>query len=202
MGVVRRPHAVPRHRSAGLRPLRARPHERAVVGVRTGVCRRDCTVGRVRPSWRTCRRCRKGRNGGRESRGRTGRHGWRSRLADGERAPREWVRPTTFPPRDSAIGSYHSRNGCQSSTRRQTCALTRAGAMTVAELPITGVPSILVPLPSAPRDHQTRNAQALVDIGSAVLVPDAECDGQRLAKELGSLAVRSGATAPNEPRRT
>jgi UDP-N-acetylglucosamine--N-acetylmuramyl-(pentapeptide) pyrophosphoryl-undecaprenol N-acetylglucosamine transferase len=65
--------------------------------------------------------------------------------------------------------------------------VTRAGAMTVAELSITGVPSILVPLPGAPRDHQNRNAQALVEIGSAVLVPDAECDGQRLAKELEAL---------------
>ncbi len=47
--------------------------------------------------------------------------------------------------------------------------VTRAGAMTIAELLISGVPSILVPLPGAPRDHQTRNAQALVGIGSAVL---------------------------------
>ncbi len=65
--------------------------------------------------------------------------------------------------------------------------VTRAGAMTVAELSITGVPSILVPLPGAPRDHQRRNAQALVEIGSAVLLADAECDGQRLAKELEAL---------------
>jgi UDP-N-acetylglucosamine:LPS N-acetylglucosamine transferase len=65
--------------------------------------------------------------------------------------------------------------------------VTRAGAMTVAELLISGVPSVLVPLPGAPRDHQTRNAQALVQIGSAVLVPDAHCDGPRLARELEAL---------------
>ena len=65
--------------------------------------------------------------------------------------------------------------------------VTRAGAMTIAELLISGVPSILVPLPGAPRDHQTRNAQALVEIGSAVLVPDSECDGRRLAAELETL---------------
>jgi UDP-N-acetylglucosamine:LPS N-acetylglucosamine transferase len=45
----------------------------------------------------------------------------------------------------------------------------------------------LVPLPGAPRDHQTRNAEALVEMGAAVQVPDAECDGRRLAKELESL---------------
>lgn len=65
--------------------------------------------------------------------------------------------------------------------------VTRAGAMTVAELLVTGVPSVLVPLPGAPRDHQTRNARALVGIGSAVLIPDAECDGRRLAQELETL---------------
>jgi UDP-N-acetylglucosamine:LPS N-acetylglucosamine transferase len=65
--------------------------------------------------------------------------------------------------------------------------VTRAGAMTVAELLEAGVPAILVPLPGAPRDHQTRNAEALVGIGAAVHVPDAECDGRRLAEELDAL---------------
>ena len=46
--------------------------------------------------------------------------------------------------------------------------VTRAGAMTVAELLVAGVPAILVPLPGAPRDHQTRNAEALVGMGAAV----------------------------------
>jgi UDP-N-acetylglucosamine:LPS N-acetylglucosamine transferase len=65
--------------------------------------------------------------------------------------------------------------------------IARAGAMTVAELLVSGVPSILVPLPGAPRDHQTRNAEALADLGAAVVVPDPECNGVRLAKELDAL---------------
>ncbi|HEX3332920.1 MAG TPA: UDP-N-acetylglucosamine--N-acetylmuramyl-(pentapeptide) pyrophosphoryl-undecaprenol N-acetylglucosamine transferase [Acidimicrobiales bacterium] len=65
--------------------------------------------------------------------------------------------------------------------------VTRAGAMTVAELLVAGVPAILVPLPGAPRDHQTRNAEALVGMGAAVHLPDAECDGKRLAEELEGL---------------
>jgi UDP-N-acetylglucosamine--N-acetylmuramyl-(pentapeptide) pyrophosphoryl-undecaprenol N-acetylglucosamine transferase len=65
--------------------------------------------------------------------------------------------------------------------------VTRAGAMTVAELLTSGVPAILVPLPGAPRDHQTRNAEALVAMGAAVKVPDPECDGRRLAEELDAL---------------
>jgi UDP-N-acetylglucosamine--N-acetylmuramyl-(pentapeptide) pyrophosphoryl-undecaprenol N-acetylglucosamine transferase len=63
----------------------------------------------------------------------------------------------------------------------------RAGAMTVAELLVCGVPAILVPLPGAPRDHQTRNAEALVSAGAAILVPDAECTGARLETELAAL---------------
>jgi undecaprenyldiphospho-muramoylpentapeptide beta-N-acetylglucosaminyltransferase len=65
--------------------------------------------------------------------------------------------------------------------------VTRAGAMTVAELLVTGAPAILVPLPGAPGDHQTRNAEALVGIGAAVRVPDDEFDGRRLAEELERL---------------
>ncbi len=63
----------------------------------------------------------------------------------------------------------------------------RAGAMTVAELLVAGVPAILVPLPGAPRDHQTRNAEALVAAGAAILVPDAECTAERLEAEVGAL---------------
>jgi UDP-N-acetylglucosamine:LPS N-acetylglucosamine transferase len=65
--------------------------------------------------------------------------------------------------------------------------VVRAGAMTVAELLMAGVPAILVPLPGAPRDHQTRNAEALVDLGAAVLIPDSDCDERRLALELDAL---------------
>jgi UDP-N-acetylglucosamine--N-acetylmuramyl-(pentapeptide) pyrophosphoryl-undecaprenol N-acetylglucosamine transferase len=65
--------------------------------------------------------------------------------------------------------------------------VVRAGAMTVAELLASGVPAILVPLPGAPRDHQTRNADALVTMGAAVLIPDHECDGPRLGLALDAL---------------
>jgi len=63
----------------------------------------------------------------------------------------------------------------------------RAGAVTVAELATTGTPSVLVPLPGAPDDHQTRNARALVDAEAGVLVPDGELDGRRLQVELEGL---------------
>ncbi|GAC1515395.1 MAG: undecaprenyldiphospho-muramoylpentapeptide beta-N-acetylglucosaminyltransferase [Gemmatimonadaceae bacterium] len=47
-------------------------------------------------------------------------------------------------------------------------AITRAGAMTTAELCAWGIPAILVPLPTAAADHQTANAVALATDGAAV----------------------------------
>jgi UDP-N-acetylglucosamine--N-acetylmuramyl-(pentapeptide) pyrophosphoryl-undecaprenol N-acetylglucosamine transferase len=58
----------------------------------------------------------------------------------------------------------------------------RAGAMTLAEITALGKAAILVPFPGAVDDHQTANARALVDAGAAVLVPDAELTGERLAR--------------------
>jgi UDP-N-acetylglucosamine--N-acetylmuramyl-(pentapeptide) pyrophosphoryl-undecaprenol N-acetylglucosamine transferase len=50
-------------------------------------------------------------------------------------------------------------------------AICRSGALTVSELAVAGVPSILVPLPHAIDDHQTHNARDLADRGAAQLVP-------------------------------
>jgi UDP-N-acetylglucosamine--N-acetylmuramyl-(pentapeptide) pyrophosphoryl-undecaprenol N-acetylglucosamine transferase len=50
-----------------------------------------------------------------------------------------------------------------------------------------GLPAVLVPLPIAPGDHQTANAQALVRVGAAVVVPDAELTAERLADVLDGL---------------
>jgi UDP-N-acetylglucosamine--N-acetylmuramyl-(pentapeptide) pyrophosphoryl-undecaprenol N-acetylglucosamine transferase len=65
----------------------------------------------------------------------------------------------------------------------------RAGATTVSELTAVGVPAVLVPLPTAPGDHQTANARVLADGGAAVLVPDGDLDGPRLVAEVDSLLV-------------
>ena len=58
----------------------------------------------------------------------------------------------------------------------------RAGAMTVAELAVAGVPSVLVPLPGAPGDHQTANARVLERAGAAVLLPDGDCAPEAVAR--------------------
>jgi undecaprenyldiphospho-muramoylpentapeptide beta-N-acetylglucosaminyltransferase len=72
-------------------------------------------------------------------------------------------------------------------------AVCRAGAMTVAELAVAGVPSILVPLPGAPGDHQGANARVLAEAGGAVVLADADCTGTALAQELDRLLTELGA---------
>jgi undecaprenyldiphospho-muramoylpentapeptide beta-N-acetylglucosaminyltransferase len=69
---------------------------------------------------------------------------------------------------------------------RATVMVCRSGGMT-AELAAVGMPAVLVPLPGAPGDHQTRNAEAFVRAGAAVMVADADLDGARLASELDVL---------------
>ena len=58
--------------------------------------------------------------------------------------------------------------------------LSRAGAGTVAELAVVGLPSVLVPYPYAPDDHQAVNAAVLVNAGAAVMVRDAEATADRI----------------------
>jgi UDP-N-acetylglucosamine--N-acetylmuramyl-(pentapeptide) pyrophosphoryl-undecaprenol N-acetylglucosamine transferase len=65
--------------------------------------------------------------------------------------------------------------------------ISRAGASTVAELGAIGTPSVLVPLPGAPHDHQTRNAEVLTGLGAAVLLQDADCSATRLQELVDSL---------------
>jgi UDP-N-acetylglucosamine--N-acetylmuramyl-(pentapeptide) pyrophosphoryl-undecaprenol N-acetylglucosamine transferase len=52
----------------------------------------------------------------------------------------------------------------------------RAGALTISELCLQQKASILVPLPSAAEDHQTKNAMALVNKEAAVMVKDKTLD--------------------------
>ena len=65
--------------------------------------------------------------------------------------------------------------------------ISRAGATTVAEIKATGRAAILVPFPFAADDHQTRNAQSMVEDGAAIMISNAEITGERLAGEIRSL---------------
>ena len=68
-------------------------------------------------------------------------------------------------------------------------ALTRAGAMSTAELCAWGLPAVLVPLPTAAADHQTANARSLAAAGAALHLPQAGLDAATLDRELRALVA-------------
>ncbi|MDI6693369.1 MAG: undecaprenyldiphospho-muramoylpentapeptide beta-N-acetylglucosaminyltransferase [Anaerosomatales bacterium] len=55
--------------------------------------------------------------------------------------------------------------------------VSRAGATSLAEITAIGRAAVLVPYPYATDDHQTLNARAVAAAGAAIVVPDAELDG-------------------------
>ncbi len=52
--------------------------------------------------------------------------------------------------------------------------VSRAGAMSIAELALIGKATVFVPSPNVSEDHQTHNARSLTDSGAALLLPDSE----------------------------
>jgi len=56
--------------------------------------------------------------------------------------------------------------------------ISRAGASSVSELCIVGKPVIFIPSPNVAEDHQTKNAQAIVDAKGAVLLKESELESQ------------------------
>jgi len=64
--------------------------------------------------------------------------------------------------------------------------ISRAGATSISELAIVGKPTILVPSPNVAEDHQTKNALALTNNGSAILIKDNEIDS-KIVENLSSL---------------
>ncbi len=66
-------------------------------------------------------------------------------------------------------------------------AVCRAGATTLAELAAAGTPSILVPSPFVPNNHQYYNALELKENGAAVLLEEKELTAESLAEAMNRL---------------
>ena len=64
--------------------------------------------------------------------------------------------------------------------------LSRAGAGTISEVSAVGIPMLLVPGPFA-GGHQRLNVEPYETAGAAVTIPDAECDGPRLVREVSEI---------------
>jgi len=59
-------------------------------------------------------------------------------------------------------------------------AISRAGSLSISELNLSGLPSILIPYPYAASDHQRFNAKAMEEAGAAIYLEDSECNSEKL----------------------
>jgi UDP-N-acetylglucosamine--N-acetylmuramyl-(pentapeptide) pyrophosphoryl-undecaprenol N-acetylglucosamine transferase len=83
----------------------------------------------------------------------------------------------------------------------------RGGATTAAELTALGMPSIIIPSPYVPNNHQYHNAKALFDAQASVLIEEKDINGEMLAESIKSLlddpqrllAMRQAALALGKP---
>jgi UDP-N-acetylglucosamine--N-acetylmuramyl-(pentapeptide) pyrophosphoryl-undecaprenol N-acetylglucosamine transferase len=66
--------------------------------------------------------------------------------------------------------------------------VARAGALTLAELAIAGRPAILVPLPTAADDHQSKNAARFAEAGAALVLDQRKASAEDLAAAVRDLA--------------
>ncbi len=71
-------------------------------------------------------------------------------------------------------------------------AVTRAGMMTISELCAWALPAVLVPLPTAAANHQTRNAEVMVGAGAAIHLPQSDLTVARLNREVSGLIRNPG----------
>jgi UDP-N-acetylglucosamine--N-acetylmuramyl-(pentapeptide) pyrophosphoryl-undecaprenol N-acetylglucosamine transferase len=72
--------------------------------------------------------------------------------------------------------------------RRATLTVARAGATTLAELAVAGVPAILLPYPFATANHQWHNAQAFGRAGAAIVLDDRPEPGRTTAALVSAVA--------------
>lgn len=70
--------------------------------------------------------------------------------------------------------------------------VSRSGATSLAEFTALGVPSILVPSPNVTEDHQTKNAQSLVDHGAAILIPEKDLTSSTLVDQIDYVMENEG----------
>lgn len=66
-------------------------------------------------------------------------------------------------------------------------AVSRAGAIGLAELMVKGIPAILIPYPYATANHQEFNARALEAAGAALVILDKELQGEVLLKKIEAM---------------
>jgi UDP-N-acetylglucosamine--N-acetylmuramyl-(pentapeptide) pyrophosphoryl-undecaprenol N-acetylglucosamine transferase len=71
--------------------------------------------------------------------------------------------------------------------RRASVLICRSGASTVAEITAAGRVAVFIPFPHAADDHQKKNAEALVDAGAALMIPQKDLTAEKLFNAVQSL---------------
>ncbi|RLA81044.1 MAG: undecaprenyldiphospho-muramoylpentapeptide beta-N-acetylglucosaminyltransferase [Deltaproteobacteria bacterium] len=103
---------------------------------------------------------------------------------------RHGVKATVFPFTED-VGSCYGR---------AHLVVSRAGALTLAELAVVGRASILIPYPFAADDHQRRNAEAFCRRGAALMIPQEDLTGEHLARRIKELMADEGLRRKMEER--
>ncbi|MBI1757253.1 MAG: UDP-N-acetylglucosamine--N-acetylmuramyl-(pentapeptide) pyrophosphoryl-undecaprenol N-acetylglucosamine transferase [Fimbriimonas ginsengisoli] len=81
------------------------------------------------------------------------------------------------------VEPYLDGDAMANAYRSATVLVGRSGSI-LAEVALFGIPSVLVPLPTAAGDHQTENAQEFVAMGAAILHLQATSTPERLASDI------------------
>ena len=104
------------------------------------------------------------------------------------------------------VAAFHHR--MQEAYSAADFVIARSGAASLCELAYFGLPSLLIPYPSAAEDHQTLNARIFTRAGAAVSLKENEATGDFLAKivleimsapsKLASMAAEARQLAPDD----
>lgn len=68
-------------------------------------------------------------------------------------------------------------------------AVSRAGSLSISEICVSGLASILVPYPYAAADHQRKNAKEMEELGAALYLEDSQCTAEAFFEKLEELII-------------
>jgi UDP-N-acetylglucosamine--N-acetylmuramyl-(pentapeptide) pyrophosphoryl-undecaprenol N-acetylglucosamine transferase len=102
---------------------------------------------------------------------------------------RGWLEETTAAYRAAGLGAEVSEfiDDMAAAYGWADAVVCRAGALTVSEVAAVGLAALFVPYPHAVDDHQTRNAEYLVERGAALLLSETGLSAEQLAAGLDDL---------------
>jgi UDP-N-acetylglucosamine--N-acetylmuramyl-(pentapeptide) pyrophosphoryl-undecaprenol N-acetylglucosamine transferase len=122
-------------------------------------------------------------------------------------AARAWEQARTDHPDGPPVKLVEFIDDMASAYAAADVVVCRAGATSIAELTVLGLPSVLIPYPYATADHQRENAEALARAGGAAVIEDEDLTGEQLVATLAPLlddpatyeAMAQGARAFGRP---